>query len=123
MQQHDPPLKIDVKGVELDNILEQCHVASKPKAAPWSKTFLPRTKPVLSPGIDPQVAYSLLIHGIVPRWRFLMWSTPSDPEWFAPMEEVLAGPLSEALFGYKATGLLRERLALSCPDILGGRGR
>jgi len=62
--------------------------------------------------VDPQVAYSLLVHGIVPRWSFLMRSTPSDPEWFAPMEEVLTGPLSEALFGYKATGFLRERLAL-----------
>ena len=64
--------------------------------------------------LDPQVGYSLLIQGLIPRWRFLMRTTPADPEWFSPMEEVLAGPVCDALVSRKADGDLRMRLKLPC---------
>jgi hypothetical protein len=64
--------------------------------------------------VDPQVGYSLLVHGMVPRWRFLMRSTPTEPEWFQPMEDAIAGPVCEALFEQKADGMFRKRLALPC---------
>jgi hypothetical protein len=64
--------------------------------------------------IDPQIAYSLLVHGTIPRWKFLMRTTPSEPAWFQPMEDIISGPLSEALINHKAEGALRERIALPC---------
>ena len=43
-----------------------------------------------------------------------MRTTPADAEWFTPMEEVLAGPICEALFDQRAEGDLRRRLKLPC---------
>ena len=64
--------------------------------------------------VDPQVGYSLLVQGLIPRWKFLMRTTPTEPEWFSPMEEALAGPICEALFCQRAEGDLRRRLKLPC---------
>ena len=69
---------------------------------------------------DPQVAHSLLTMFLIPRWRFVMRTTPTEPEWFQELEEIMAGPLCEALFGVKGDGLLRKRLAL--PIRHGGLG-
>ena len=49
-----------------------------------------------------------------------MRTTPTEPEWFQPLEDVISGELCLALFGTKADSQLRDRLALPCRH--GGMG-
>ena len=70
--------------------------------------------------VDPQVGYALLTQGLIPRWRFLMRTTETEPEWFERMEEIIRGPLTGAIIGKFAEGDLRERLGLPCRH--GGMG-
>jgi hypothetical protein len=64
--------------------------------------------------VDAGAAYSLLVKGFITRWKYTMRTTPTDPAVYQPMEEILSGPLSEALFGITSDGLLRKRLKLPC---------
>ena len=62
--------------------------------------------------IDPQVGYSILVDDMVPRWRYLMRTTPSEPKWFDKLEAAIIGPIFGALFGCEATDEQRARIAL-----------
>ena len=41
--------------------------------------------------VNPQVAYALLTKGVFAKWRYVMRTTETDPEWFRPLEDSTHG--------------------------------
>ena len=63
----------------------------------------------------PQVAYSLLVRTLIPRWRYSMRTTRCDPRVFDPLENALMEAFFPTVLGWVPdTNELRARCALPC---------
>ena len=71
--------------------------------------------------VHPHEAYSILMHSLAPRWRFLMRAMEVPPEVFQPLGEVLVEKFAPAAFGWTPEGD-GERTQYSLPARHGGLG-